>query len=189
LTSWEDIEGTFTSLRDFVIEDADRLARQSTGGNFALVALVMTACDAWGRLLYGKDMGDRILERCLPDPWKPAAPTVYDALRHGLLHAYQAQIVMVDGEQFGFAIAWGGTRHFTLAAEDPRLLVIVAPQLLEDLRRVLKDLEAELRDDETARTRFVELDRKAREIHVRSRDQVAAWKTAVTNTPVKTRSE
>ena len=49
VTEWSDIEGLFTRLREFILRDAGKLTEQREGGNFAVVALVVAACDALGR--------------------------------------------------------------------------------------------------------------------------------------------
>jgi hypothetical protein len=165
MTEWDTIEQTFTRLRDFVFTDLDRLVTQERGGQFAVVALVMAACDALGRLHCGRDTGERVFKRCLPDHWKPAAPTLYDALRHGLIHGYEPRWVVVAGNPVGFEIAWRGQRHLTFASDDREVLCIVAPVLVTALRGVFDSVEGELRSDPLARDRFLERDRRDREIH------------------------
>ncbi len=183
VTEWEAIEDTFIRLRDFVLTDLGRLVSQRAGGNFAVVALVMTACDALGRLHYGKDNGDRIFERCLPEEWRPAAPTLYDALRHGLIHGYEAQSVVVDGRPVFFEVAWAGQRHLTFTDESRQVLCIVAPNLVESLRGAFNSVEAELRSDPVARDEFLVRDGKDREIHLRG-SQVERWRGIVNSARV-----
>jgi hypothetical protein len=109
-----------------------------SGGNFAGVGLMLAACDALGDLRYGtRSSGDRILERCLPDAWKPAASVLYDALRNGLLHGYEPKIVMRDGAAVGFAIGWRssvGHMQFTNEARDA--FYVCAPSLVATRVRV-----------------------------------------------------
>jgi hypothetical protein len=183
VTDWETIEETFTRLRDFVFTDLGRLVNQEAGGNFAVVALVMTACDALGRLHYGKDKGVRILEECLPEEWKPAAPILSDALRHGLIHGYEAQSVVVDGGPMYFQIAWSGERHLTFTDESRHILCIVAPVLVESLRGAFDSIEAELRINPRARDEFLVRDRKDREIHLRG-SLAESWRDVVTSARV-----
>jgi hypothetical protein len=178
LTEWAAIEGTFTRLRDFVFADLEQLVRQNRGGNFAVVALVMAACDALGSLHYGKDQGHRIFERCLTDEWKPAADTLFDALRHGLVHRYETQAVVVEGKPVGFEIAWAGERHLSFADERREVLCIVAPLLVKSLRLAFDGVEAELRRDGAARDEFLARDRKGRQIHPRG-PVLDRWRLAV----------
>jgi hypothetical protein len=185
VTDWEAIEETFTRLRDFVFTDLGRLVNQERGGNFAVVALVMAACDALGRLHYGKDTGDQIFKRCLPEEWRPAAPTLYDALRHGLIHGYEAQSVVVDGRPMFFQIAWAGQRHLTFTDESRQVLCIVAPVLVESLRAAFDSVESELRANPQARDEFLARDRKDREIHLRG-SQVESWREVVNSARVIT---
>jgi hypothetical protein len=187
MTEWDTIEQTFTRLRDFVFTDLDRLVTQERGGQFAVVALVMAACDALGRLHYGRDTGDRVFERCLPDHWKPAAPTLYDALRHGLIHGYEPRWVVVGGKPVGFEIAWRGHRHLTFADDNREVLCIVAPVLVTALRGVFDSVEGELRSDPLARDRFRERDRRDREIHLQG-PQIETWREAVMAAPIVPRS-
>jgi hypothetical protein len=73
MTEWEAIQQRFMRLRDFVLKDLEGYAAQDEGGNFAVVALVLTACDALGSLRYGGGRsGAKILKRCLPEEWQPA---------------------------------------------------------------------------------------------------------------------
>ena len=183
MTDWETIEPTFVRLRDFVFTDGGRLVSQEAGGQFAVVALVMAACDALGRLHYGKDMGHRVLEQCLPAEWKPAAPTLYDALRHGLIHGYEPRAVVVDGKPVGFEIAWRGERHLTFADAGREVLCIVAPVVVDALRDAFDSVESELRNDPVARDAFLSRDRKERTIHLRG-PQVEKWRAAVSSARV-----
>lgn len=178
MTDWEAIDETFTRLRDFVLKDLGCLVSQEAGGNFAVVALVMAACDALGGLHYGRDKGDRIFERCLPEEWRPAAPTLYAALRHGLIHGYEAQSVVVGGRPMFFEIAWAGQRYLTFADESRQVLCIVAPVLVESLRDAFDSVEAELRSDPGARDEFLVRDGRDREIHLRG-SQVERWREVV----------
>jgi hypothetical protein len=114
------IERDFQRLRGFVLNDLDRIVGAETGGNFAAVALVLVACEALGQLRYGGQRPEvRAFSDCLPDEWQPVARTLYDALRNGLVHNYDAMNIWIDGEAIGFEFAWRGERHLTFGP-DPR---------------------------------------------------------------------
>jgi hypothetical protein len=66
VTDWEAIEKSYTRLRNFVLTDIEGFARNSTGGNFGLVVLVVAACDALGRRCYGGDSGHLVFQALPP---------------------------------------------------------------------------------------------------------------------------
>lgn len=183
MTDWDAIEETFTRLRDFVFTDLSRLVGQKHGGNYAVVALVTAACDALGRLHYGRDTGDRVFQRCLPEEWKPAAATLYRALRNGLIHGYETQSVVVDGRPVSFQIAWADERHLTFTDESRSLLRIVAPVLVSSLHDAFGSIEDELRDNAQARDAFYGRDRRDREIHPLG-SEAEQWRRAVASARV-----
>jgi hypothetical protein len=176
MAQWEEIEETFVRLRDFVLNDLERIVSQRHGGNYAVVALVMAACDALARLHYGKSKGHRVLEHCLPREWRPAAPTLYSALRNGLVHGYETQSVVIAGRSVLFQIAWDGQRHLTFTDERRQVLCIVARDLVESLRTAFDSIESELRNDAEARRKFLRRDKKDRTLDLRESDpQAAIW--------------
>jgi hypothetical protein len=183
MTEWEAIEETFARLRDFVLNDLDHLVRQKEGGQFAVVTLVLAACDALGRLYYGRDTGARVFERCLPEEWKPVAETLYNALRHGFVHGYEAKSVVADGTRVSFEVAWKGERHLTFPDESRSVLCIVAPTLVDELRDAFNSIEVELRGDATARDEFLQRDRKDRVNKIDGRD-AESWMDAVSSARV-----
>jgi hypothetical protein len=185
VTEWEAIEESFTRLRDFVLTDIEGFANNRTGGNFGLVALVLAACDALGRRCYGGGgSGHKVLEHCLPDEWKPVSDILYDALRNGLIHVYDAKIVIDAGAPVGFTIGWAGdSRHMQLVSDDPKLLYVNAPSLARDLRHAFEEIEAELRRDAGLRDAFFTRDRKDRERHLHAGD-AERWREALANARV-----
>jgi hypothetical protein len=185
---WESIEERFVRLRDFVLGDLEGYVAHETGGNFAVVAVAMAACDALGRLLYGGDSGDKVFARCLPGAWRPAAPILYDALRHGLIHGYDAQYVEdTNGDRLGFAIAWRGESvHLHFADTNRDLLYVSAPALVGSLRTMFEEVENELRVDGDLRDRFFMRDRRGRVIYLREQSEARAdaWRQAVLDAPL-----
>jgi hypothetical protein len=155
-----------------------------SGGQFAVVALVAAACDALARLRHGKNQGHRVFELCLPPEWRPAARTLYRALRHGLIHAYEPKAVIVDGSPVTFEVAWQGHRHLTFPDENRDALCIVAPKLVDGLREAFAAVEAELRADQIARAAFLKRDRKERVVEQHGPAEQAAWRQAVGTAPI-----
>jgi hypothetical protein len=188
MTEWEAIEPIFTRLRDFVSIDLERYTRQEHGGNFAVVALVLAACDALGNLRYGGGgSGARILERCLPEEWKRAAGVLYDALRNGLIHGYDAKIVVDDqGSRVAFVIGWPAVdkhMHMQFLTKERDNLYIHAPSLFASLKATFADVERELRESGDLRDRMFKRDPKGREMRV-SGKQATIWREAVSRAGV-----
>jgi hypothetical protein len=104
---------------------------------------------------------------------------LYDALRNGLIHMYDAKIVVDAGEPVGFTIGWaGGSRHMQLVADDPKLLYVNATSLARDLRQAFEEIEEELRSDGELRDAFYKRDRKDRELHLRAAS-AERWREAL----------
>jgi hypothetical protein len=187
VTDWATIEPRFTRLRDFVLTDLEGFGENEEGGNFALVALVLTACDALGNLrIGGRGDGWRVFERCLPDEWKPVADILYDALRHGLIHDYDAKLVIDEKATISFAIGWyreSADLHMKFVSGERNVLYIQAQSLVGSLREAFDAIEDELRADAELRDQFLTRDRKGREVHVRAND-AERWRTAVSKAGV-----
>jgi hypothetical protein len=193
MTEWEAIEEGFTRLRDFVLKDVEGYAAQKEGGNFAVVALVLAACDALGSLRYGGDRsGDKILARCLPEEWQPAADILYDALRNGLIHDYEAKFV-VDGvgASVGFSIGWDDeTCHMQFLEPERRTLYIAVPSLVRSLRATFADVERELRESVERRREFLEQYGKGRVVDIsQSPTKRLEWRRAVQRARICRRPE
>jgi hypothetical protein len=180
VTDWAAIEGSFWRLRGFVLNDLERYVAQEVGGNFAVVGLMLAACDALANLRYGsRSSGHDILARCLPDGWKPAASVLYDAVRNGLLHGYEPKVVMGDGAGVGFAIGWhGSVGHMEFTTEARDVLYVSAPSLVRSLRDTFDDVERELRESAELRDNFYTRDRKDRELHL-SGHRAEVWREVV----------
>jgi hypothetical protein len=88
-TPFETIKPELDRLRDYVVGDLEWLIRQETGGNYLAAALITCACDALSYLKHGaSDKGELFFEEIIPSEWKPLAPTLYQAIRHGIVHSY-----------------------------------------------------------------------------------------------------
>jgi hypothetical protein len=176
VVEWDAIDESFSRLRDFVLNDLDQIAAQEQGGNFAVVALVLAACDALGFGLYGRGNGYRVFGLCLPPDWRPVARTLYDALRNGLIHRYEARVIATPGDDTAFQIAWTGSRHLTFTDNSRSVLCVVARDLVAGLHDAFAEVEEQLRTDPAAREAFYRNDGKGREHDIRlNTSQLRAW--------------
>jgi hypothetical protein len=182
VTDWPAIEPQFVRLRDFVLADLEGFGENERGGNFGLVALVLTACDALGTLRYAsRGSGSKVFELCLPEPWKPVADILYDALRHGLIHGYDAKLIDDGTTKVAFAIGWHrkhSDRHMRFV--EPGRLYIQAQTLVDGLRDAFAHIENELRADARLRDTFLVQANRDRVVHVTEHD-AERWRTAVRN--------
>jgi hypothetical protein len=82
--AFEQIEPELRRLREFVLNDLDRIVDQPVGGNYAAVAVVLCAYDAIANLGGAANAGEIPFADGLPEAWTPVAPTLYNAPRNGL---------------------------------------------------------------------------------------------------------
>jgi hypothetical protein len=66
----------------------------------------------------------------LPEELRPVSKSLYRAVRGGLMHRYEARVIVVDGDAVGIAIAWRGERHVI----DRDRVYLSAERLVADLR-------------------------------------------------------
>jgi hypothetical protein len=171
---FERIEQCFVELRDFVLNDLDRIASQDIGGNFAACAVVVCAYDAIAALRDdAKNAGEVPFCETLPPEWQPVAPSLYDALRNGIVHTYATQKIHVGGRDIGLSVAWRGERHLTF---DGDWLIIVVPDLAAGLHRAFARFEEKLRADAAQRDLFFTRYRRDSVHNVRAPDEQEAWR-------------
>ena len=172
--AFETIAESFRRLRKFVLHDLELIVSEATGGNYAAVLLVTSACEALGRLRFGTESGGNLLFRdyLLPNDWQPVAGHLYDALRNGLAHGYAAKtIVQVGDRPVELVISWREKEHLSFAAEQSQLFINVQV-LAEALGEAFDRYEKELRSRPELRERYRRWVRKKAEVHVtRPRDQ------------------
>jgi hypothetical protein len=109
----------------------------------------------------------------LPPEWRPVAPSVYDALRNGIIHAYAAQTIHVAGRDIRLSVAWRGGGHLTIAGD---WLIVVVPDLAAGLHRAFGTFEEKLRADAAQRDRFLTRHRRDSVHEVRALDEQEAWR-------------
>jgi hypothetical protein len=168
--SFEQIEPAFAELRDFVLNDLQRIVSQEVGGNYAAAALISSAYEEVARLREQAKhvpFGDR-----LPVQWRPVAKSLYGALRNGLVHHYDPKLIVVDDRRVELCLSWRERPHLSL--EGARLYLNVQ-RMADDLRRTFDDYEQALRADATLRDRF-QSTRKDREEHVSDQYEAEAWR-------------
>ena len=184
MTDWSKIEERFTRLRAFVLNDLGKLAASEEGGNFGLLVLILNACDALGFRIYDQGGGEKVFARCLPHPWssEPVATILYDALRNGLTHGYDAKLVQDAEAPLSFAIGWkpeNAEKHMKLDGDRKQLYV--HPQtLMAALERVFAEVESDLRADPAFCDKYLKRDQKKSIRKVRATEQVAS-REAVNN--------
>jgi len=109
--------------------------------------------------------------------YQTVARTIYNALRNGLVHSYEAQDIEFDGSSVGLAIAWRETPHLSVLLKDGKpQLVLNMRELCERLSEQIDSFRAELRADANARDRFFTQCRKERVHTAGTPEQVQAWK-------------
>lgn len=102
---FERIEKPFVELRDFVLNDLDRLTSQEIGGNYLAAALIMCAHEAIADLRDGRPLGELPFADSLPPKWRAVAPSFYGALRDGLVHGYEPKWIRVDARRIELGVA------------------------------------------------------------------------------------
>src|SRR3954453_10317838 len=112
--TFEQTEPELRRLREFVLNDLDRIVDQPVGGNYAAVAVALCAYDAIANLEGGANArGERPFADSLPQAWRPVAPTLYNALRNGLVHTYETKTVLASGRQIELVLSWRERPHLT----------------------------------------------------------------------------
>jgi hypothetical protein len=170
---FDQVKPLLDELRANLLDDLKRITRQPEGGNYAAVAVVGCACEALGRLRYGKKDGGSDFFTCyvLPERWQPVGPDLYEALRHGIAHGYETKTIELGKGKLNVGVSWREKPHLTFE-EGRSTLFINVPELAADLGRALDRYEAELLEREDLRDLFYTHWRKGHSVR---RPQKAAW--------------
>ncbi len=162
------VEGDLQQLRKFVLNDLEKIVRQPKGGNYAAVAVITCACEAFGRLRYGKRDGGRdfFVDKLLPSKWRGVGGSMYDALRNGIVHGYETKVLKLPGRDLEIRVSWRDKPHLTFNESRSVLYVNIA-KLAEDLKRAIAEFEQDLRRDKELRDRFREWWKIGREVCIR----------------------
>ena len=166
------IETEFNRLRSFLLNDVERILGLEPGVNYAAAAVIACGFEALADVRDGKsNAGEAPFAETLPRNWRPVAPSLFDALRNGIVHGYETQCIVANGETVQVVIAW---RHAEHLAWDAGRLVLNVRAMAAGLRERFAEYEDLLRKDAAARDRFLMRSGRDRERHVRGRE-AEAW--------------
>ena len=180
--AYETIRSEVERLRNYIIKDLDLLVNQDVGGNYLAASLITCACDAISYLKYGKPhRGDLVFSELLPDFWQPVANTLYDAIRHGIVHVYDTKTIVVGPIRLNVVISWKARPHLHLSSTGTDVYVNVR-QLARDLRNAIARFETDLKGDGKLRDTFYKSMRRDREIHARKLDRMK-WQNVFSQAP------
>ena len=155
--SFEDIEDKFDRIFGYIRRDLERILELEVGGNFAVALLITCACQTLAKFRHGGSEGYKVFRDLLPgDPYKAAAKPLYNVLRNGLVHRYDAPDIRFDGQTLRFAIAWRESRHLSIKQIDsvPNLVLNVR-KICEELFSAFDKYQDQLRQKSEARNSFL----------------------------------
>jgi len=180
-TSFEAIEDKFSELRTFILDDLSLITRPLQGGNYAAALLVVTACEAVGRLRYGRADGGLGFFRVylVPEKWRPVSGSIYNALRNGLAHSFLTKVILKAADNpIELGISKYKEQHFKY---DPgrSILFINIQSFAKDLKEAFHSYEEELKRDKVLRDRFINTIKKQRVIQVRDPKEKEAWRKLI----------
>jgi hypothetical protein len=179
--SFEDIGPKFDRVFGFIERDLKRILTLSPGGNFAVAGLAACACETLARYRYGSGEGAEVFTRLMPSgPLRIVAKDVYDTLRNGLVHRYDAADILVEGKTIQLGISWRDEPHLSVKRSDgvPNLILNVTT-LCADLFAQFADYHVDLRQSAEARDHFYTEYRSTGVKKIEGPAQVAAWKEIV----------
>ena len=172
------IEQRFGELFGFIQQDLSRIIQLEPGVNYAAAALVACACETMAKYRNASGEGGDAFATLLPSGiYQTISKTIYNALRNGLVHSYEAQDIEFNGSRVGLAIAWRETSHLTLLFKEGKPhLVLNMRELCERLSEQIDSFRAQLMADASARDRFFTQCRKDRVQTAGTPQEVLAWK-------------
>jgi hypothetical protein len=179
---YETIRAEVERVRNFITTDLDLIVTQELGGNYLVASLITCACDALSYLKHGHaNQGELFFAELLPDCWKPVAGGLYDAVRNGIVHLYEAKTIVVGSRRLNVVISWRARPHMHLSPSDTDIYVNVW-ELAQDLKRAIAQFETDLKAQENLRNTFYEAMRKDRELYVQSNER-QKWASALAKAP------
>ena len=123
-----DIEEKFGRIFGFIRHDLEQILTLNPGGNFAVATLVACACETLARYRNLSGEGADAFSKLLPPgPFRTIAKTLYNVLRNGLVHHYNAADIRIGGTTVGLAISWREHQHLSMEEIDgvPNLVLNV----------------------------------------------------------------
>jgi hypothetical protein len=175
--SFAEIEDSFNRVFGFIRRDLEQILSLDPGGNFAVATLAACACETLARYRYGSGEGADAFSRLLPPgPFQRIAKTVYNVLRNGFVHHYNAEDIRADGLVVRLAIAWREHRHLSVKEIDgvPNLVLNVN-QLCRDLFSSFEEYLNELKRNGEARDRFFTTYRAVGIVDIKDPGEITAW--------------
>ena len=173
-TTYNAIRREFEQAEDYILSDLDRIVKQTDGGNYIAAALITCACDALSYLKYGKPhRGDRFFEELLPAELHPIAKSLYEAIRHGIVHTYDTQLICVGPRELDVTISWGQKPHLHLSADEKHIYVNIK-NLSRDFRAAMARYRSDLQQNSNLRETFEKSMRRSRRMHL-IRSEAAKW--------------
>jgi len=172
-TTYEEIRAPFEQAQAYVLDDLDRIVKTS-GGNYVAAVLITCACDAFSAFKYGKSKrGERFFEELLPDKWRPIAKSLYGAIRHGLVHSYDTQLISIGGRELDIIISWGQKAHLHVSTDEKRIYVNIQ-NLASDFRAAVIRFSADLQKDAKLRETFAKSWKRSRKMRI-GQPETAQW--------------
>ena len=177
VVSFNDIEDKFDRVFGFIRRDLERILTLEEGGNFAVALLATCACETLAKYRYRSGEGADAFKTLLPQgPYRAVARTLYDVLRNGLVHRYDAADLRFDGKTLRLAIAWKQSQHLsTIELDNIPNLVVNVNDLCGSLFSAFDEYKTELRNSGEARDRFLRTYRKGSEKKVPD-GEIDAWR-------------
>jgi hypothetical protein len=172
------IQTDLAKLRSFVLGDIDRMLELEPGVNYAAAVVIACGFEALANVRDGREnAGQQPFAETLPARWRPVASSLFDALRNGIVHGYETQLIRVGDQTVELAIAWRVTEHLMWYEGQ---LVLNVRALAACLRERFDDYDQRLRADGSARDLFFKRRRRQREHQVRG-DEAVAWRSLIPN--------
>jgi len=179
------IEQRFCEIFGFIQQDLLRIIQVEPGVNYAAAALIGCACETMAKYRYASGEAADAFAVLLPEgTHQKVAKTLYDALRNGLVHGYEAKDIEFNGSHVGLAIAWRETPHlsFKVVNGKPQLMLNMR-DLCERLSEQIDVFRAELEGNASARDLFFTRWPKKRVLTVRAPEEIQVWKELTQRTP------
>jgi len=161
--TFEQIDSEVKKIRNYVFHDLELIVKQQTGGNYAAIAIMLCACDLFARLRYcRRDEGWRFVVDymgTLNANYAKIGKTLYDALRHGIMHSYETKKVRIGNRLIDFGISWREKQHFSVDSEKSRIHINV-PAIHSDLTQAFEAYVEDLKKNGQLRDNFRNMLRK-----------------------------
>lgn len=170
---FETIQPELERLRNFVLGDLRNLIKQETGGNYLAAALITCACEPLSHLKYGiADRGELFFADLLPLECKPLASPLYGAIRNGIVHLYDTQMVRFGSRKLEIVISWRKMPHLHLSP-DRKYIYVNVQELASALDIAIDRFECDLKRDKGLREICERGIREARECWVKEPERAA----------------